>query len=150
MKERFLERQAELRERNDKGFTLMEMLIVVAIIAVLIAIAIPVFTTQLEKSRESADLANLRGAYAAGTTAAMTGKYAGSTTPAAGDLYYDPTKDGSLGSTGQKLGQGTATNGGSNIDVIKGWSSYSCTDDVRDKVIKVTFKDGMLSGVNFA
>jgi type IV pilus assembly protein PilA len=44
-------RREELRKRNDKGFTLMEMLIVVAIIAVLIAIAIPVFTNQLEKSR---------------------------------------------------------------------------------------------------
>ena len=42
----------------------MEMLIVIAIIAVLIAIAIPVFASQLEKSREAADLANVRSAYA--------------------------------------------------------------------------------------
>ena len=40
--------------KNTKGFTLMEMLIVVAIIAILIAIAIPTFTTQLEKAREAA------------------------------------------------------------------------------------------------
>lgn len=46
------------------GFTLAELLIVVAIIAVLVAIAIPVFSTLLEKSRESADLANIRSAYA--------------------------------------------------------------------------------------
>ena len=32
--------------------------------AVLVAIAIPVFTTQLEKSRESTDIANVRSAYA--------------------------------------------------------------------------------------
>lgn len=31
--------------KNKKGFTLMEMLIVVAIIAILIAIAIPTFTS---------------------------------------------------------------------------------------------------------
>ena len=49
--------------KNKKGFTLAELLIVVAIIAVLVAIAIPVFTTQLEKSREAADLANVRSAY---------------------------------------------------------------------------------------
>ena len=49
---------------NKKGFTLAELLIVVAIIAVLVAISIPIFTSQLEKSRESTDAANLRAAYA--------------------------------------------------------------------------------------
>ena len=53
-----------LRKNNKKGFTLAELLIVVAIIAVLVAIAIPVFTTQLEKSREATDVANVRSSYA--------------------------------------------------------------------------------------
>ena len=57
------------RIREKKGFTLAELLIVVAIIAVLVAIAIPVFSTQLEKSREATDLANVRAAYAEVTTA---------------------------------------------------------------------------------
>ena len=52
-----------MKKNNNKGFTLAELLIVVAIIAVLVAIAIPVFTTQLERARETADLANLRSAY---------------------------------------------------------------------------------------
>lgn len=53
------------RKRKDhSGFTLMEMLIVVAMIAVLVAISIPTFTNILEKSRESTDLANVRSAYA--------------------------------------------------------------------------------------
>ena len=51
-------------KKNNKGFTLAELLIVVAIIAVLVAIAIPVFTTQLERSREATDLSNIRSAYA--------------------------------------------------------------------------------------
>ena len=51
-------------KKNNKGFTLAELLIVVAIIAVLVAIAIPVFTAQLEKAREATDLANVRSAYA--------------------------------------------------------------------------------------
>jgi len=49
--------------KNRKGFTLMELLIVIAIIVVLVAIAIPVFCVQLEKSREATDMANIRSAY---------------------------------------------------------------------------------------
>ena len=50
--------------RNRKGFTLAELLIVVAIIAVLVAISIPIFTGQMEKAREAADAANIRAQYA--------------------------------------------------------------------------------------
>ena len=49
----------------------MEMLIVVAIIAILVAIAIPTFTGSLERSREAADKANLRTAYAQLSTDGM-------------------------------------------------------------------------------
>lgn len=52
------------KKNNKKGFTLAELLIVVAIIAVLVAIAIPIFTQQLERSREATDLSNIRAAYA--------------------------------------------------------------------------------------
>ena len=41
--------------RNHKGFTPMEMLIVVAIIGVLVSVAIPILGSQLEKSREALD-----------------------------------------------------------------------------------------------
>lgn len=67
--------------KNNKGFTLMEMLIVVAIIAILVAIAIPSFTTQLEKAREAADIANIRSAYAE----AMANYLSGDLTAAAGE-----------------------------------------------------------------
>lgn len=59
--------------RNKKGFTLAELLIVVAIIAVLVAIAIPIFTNQLEKAREATDQANIRDYYAEIATALVTG-----------------------------------------------------------------------------
>lgn len=58
-------------KENKKGFTLAELLIVVAIIAVLVAISIPIFTTQLEKARESTDAANLRAAYATAAVAVL-------------------------------------------------------------------------------
>ena len=60
--------------KNEKGFTLAELLIVVAIIGVLVAISIPIFTSQLEKAREATDLANIRSAYAECTTAVLTGE----------------------------------------------------------------------------
>lgn len=60
-------------KQNKNGFTLMEMLIVIAVIAVLIAVAIPVFASQLEKAREATDLANVRSAYAQVSTEALLG-----------------------------------------------------------------------------
>lgn len=50
--------------KRNRGFTLMEMLIVVAIIAVLAAVAIPVFNGSLHKAKVAADMANVRAYYA--------------------------------------------------------------------------------------
>lgn len=60
----------KMRER--KGFTLAELLIVVAIIGVLVAIAIPIFTAQLEKSRDAVTASNMRAAYAEASVAKLT------------------------------------------------------------------------------
>ena len=51
-------------KRGSKGFTLAELLIVIAIIAILTAIAIPTFSASLERARKAADDANIRAAYA--------------------------------------------------------------------------------------
>ena len=45
---------------KKKGFTLSELLIVVAIIAVLVAVSIPIFAAQLHKARVATDWANIR------------------------------------------------------------------------------------------
>jgi len=66
-----------MKRLNKKGFTLAELLIVLAIIAVLVAIAIPIFTSQLEKAREATDAANIRAAYAEVQTAVLTGEDTG-------------------------------------------------------------------------
>ena len=46
-------------KKNQKGFTLIELMIVVAIIGILAAIALPKFADMLEKSREGATKGNL-------------------------------------------------------------------------------------------
>lgn len=69
----FKDKAGIIMKQNKNGFTLMEMLIVIAIIAVLIAVAIPVFASQLEKTREATDLANVRSAYAQVSTEALLG-----------------------------------------------------------------------------
>ena len=47
-------------KKRKNGFTLAELLIVVAIIAVLVAVAIPIFSNQLEKSRRAVDMHTAR------------------------------------------------------------------------------------------
>ena len=54
---------------NEKGFTLAELLIVVAIIAVLVAISIPIFVSQLRKARLATNQANARAGYASAVAA---------------------------------------------------------------------------------
>jgi prepilin-type N-terminal cleavage/methylation domain-containing protein len=61
-----------MKKNKNKGFTLAELLIVVAIIGVLVAISIPIFTSQLEKAREATDAANIRSQYAEVMSEAIT------------------------------------------------------------------------------
>ena len=61
-----------MKRKQNKGFTLAELLIVVAIIGVLVAISIPIFSKQLEKSRDATSVANLRSAYAEAMNEALS------------------------------------------------------------------------------
>ena len=46
-----------------QGFTLVELIIIVAILGVLLVILAPAYTKYIERSRESTDLANAKSAY---------------------------------------------------------------------------------------
>ena len=86
--------------KNTKGFTLMEMLIVVAIIAVLVAIAIPTFTKSLNDARVATDKANIRSGYASVMAEVLSNQY-GETGVTAPKTYY-LQKDGSVAETSGK------------------------------------------------
>jgi prepilin-type N-terminal cleavage/methylation domain-containing protein len=58
---------------NKKGFTLIEMLVVIAIIAVLVSIIIPVVGNSNAKAQAATDAANLRSAKATLTIAVLNG-----------------------------------------------------------------------------
>ena len=58
---------------NKKGFTLIEMLVVIAIIAVLVAIIIPVVSSATDKAAAATNAANLRSIKAEATTDLLNG-----------------------------------------------------------------------------
>ena len=153
-----------LKPNNQKGFTMAELLIVVAIIAVLVAIAIPVFNKQLEKSREAYDIATMRQAasaaidiYYAGikdeTSADNAGfqwfdKHDAKRTNAAG--VYDP-KTGKFYSKKyinnsskfpaylkQGYGKGTSVDGKTTFSLGVNSNTYASDEDYRDAVCMVS------------
>jgi prepilin-type N-terminal cleavage/methylation domain-containing protein len=69
------------------GFTLVEIMIVVAIIGLLAAIAIPNFVKARSASQKSACIANLKQIEGAKASWALENKKVGTDTPTDGDLF---------------------------------------------------------------
>lgn len=104
------------KKLNKKGFTLAELLVVVAILAILVAVSIPIFTSQLNKARESTDAANERAA-----KAAVTSEFLIENMTAGESCYYDAAN-------------------GTLVDT-KPTTGYGQTTAHKNKVIKVTVAD---------
>lgn len=138
--------------KNRKGFTLMEMLIVVAIIAILVIIAIPTFNSALAKARAATDLANIRSGYAAAQVEAMTDGIKGA---GAGNnsVEYYLQKDGTVEAKGTNdyTCVGAAKNAGTTDSTFVGgvvkaadinWEKgnkikYTVTENTKDGTISV-------------
>ena len=128
--------------------------------AVLVAVSIPIFTSQLEKSRESTDLANLRAAKAAAVTAylgndvddpILSGLFAATANNSTAVNCEYNAAEGKLvaGSGGDSIGRGTAANGGCE-DTKFGGYTYSNGITAQGKHISVSVRaDGEVT-VGFA
>lgn len=156
-----------MRNKRNNGFTLAELLIVVAIVGVLAAIATTVFSSQLEKSREATDIANLRSA-----KAAAVAKYLADDLNS-GTYYFDAQKgvlvseDNFTANSISGYGKGTAKNGATsnsfelsaiaNDAITMSWvnidgasnestANYASNSDVSGQIIKITFGNSGNSG----
>src|SRR5579862_1084314 len=69
LRARLAARRNDARDRGEQGFTLIELMVVVLIIAILIAIAIPTFLGARQKAQDRAAQSNLRNALTAVKTA---------------------------------------------------------------------------------
>ena len=147
----------KIKRSERKGFTVAELLIVVAIIAVLVAISIPVINKGLEKSREAYDIYTMRQAasaaidlYYAGVTDATSAAEAGLSWSNAGgsaanNAYgaYNP-KTGTFVKSRDALpadvktyGKGTPTDGGTTFILGNDRGAYAPGEDYRNAVVMV-------------
>lgn len=99
---------SKLLKKDKKGFTLMEMLIVVAIIAIIVAIAIPTFSNALTKAKVAADKANVRAYYAEVAANYMLAEDETAATAALGTAVTDAT-DLTVSGTAVKMQAGKYT-----------------------------------------
>ena len=126
---------------NNKAFTLAELLIVVAIISVLCLVSIPVFATQLEKSKESSDISNLRSAKAAAMTLFFDNKNIN------GTFAYDANSGKLIPlekiNEIKPYGKGTKTKGGTSPYYMNDESNgvYNELSDVENGIIKIVINN---------
>lgn len=115
-----LKQRLSAKLKRKSGFTLIEMLIVVAIIVILVAVSIPMVTSSLDKAKEATDAANLRSAEAA----AMIAHMSSNSIPATQTYYYDAdtgkayTEKDKVTSTGYNQMEQTTSGSGSSSTKI--------------------------------
>lgn len=112
-------------KKMKKGFTIMELVIVIAVIAILAAVLIPTFSNITENAKESAAMQEARNeltTYSVDHTEALTSDYV-----IESHGYYFLVDNGSFNATAADEGDITDINSGTEITVTVGDDSYTVT-----------------------
>lgn len=151
----------QMKKTSKKGFTVAELLIVVGIIAVLVAIAIPIYRHKAEKAKEAYDIYTMRQAASAAIDLYYMGIHDESTATNAGLLWnknpdenrcnaygiYDPATGGFIASKsgdyisvhhGKPYGKGTKIDGGTKYTMGNSRGTYVANLDYTNAVVLVS------------
>jgi type IV pilus assembly protein PilA len=122
------------RMRDDRGFTLIELMVVVLIIAILIAIAIPTFLGLRRRAQDRAAQSNLRNGLTAGKAFYTDDETYGGVTPfnAAQGETIEPSLewvDGDTGANPGRVGVRVATDEHLLLTAYSASGTYFCIED---------------------
>lgn len=128
-----------MKTLGNKGFSLVELIIVIAIMAILAGALAPALIRYLEKSREAADIESMKQAKLVADAAYADGD------AEAGMTYYFDTSGWITESKPDKgYGKGTASDGHSDYE------GYDSTKNVVGKYLMVTYDDKGSASVYWA